>query len=226
MRKIIFTMLFFNIISTSLFSLYMPGFHFSANLPFYSGSGFTTGYFDELELEGYSRLRNNPKLSLSFGISLSFYINKYFVIQPEINMNNNGGGLSGKSSKGDDYTRLIDETSLELPLFFKIRIPIKDSSITLFSGPGLTLLVDSPEIKNIEGYEFKTVSLSRDNFAILGFMIECGVGYDIPFNEGVSSFEIRYSYELTDTVDSYEGSFNQNCLSFLIGYSFNKKDSK
>lgn len=226
MRKVLLIFLFFNIISTYLLSAPMLGFHFAANMPFYTGSGFTEEYFDELELEGYSDLSNNPKLSLSFGVSIAFKIQEMFFIQPEIIINNNGGGLEGTSPTGEDFTRLIDETTLELPIFFKFRIPIKDRYITLFTGPGLTLLLDSPELKNIEGYEFETVSLSRDNFPLLGFLIESGIGYDIPFKSGFTSVELRYSYELTDTVNSYNGAFKQNCFSLLLGYSFNKKDNR
>ena len=220
-----FFLIIYLLVSSTLYSIeLLPGYHFSATLPFYTGTGFSEEYFDQLISEGFYDISNNPKLSMSFGVSFSFKISDSFFLQPELNINSNGGGVSGKNSDGEDFTYLFDERTVEIPLLIKLKIPLESRTLTLLAGPGLSMLVETPEIKKIVGYTFDTVGLSRDDFNFLGILLTTGIGYEIPFNNGILYLEGRYSYEITDTVKTYSGSFRQNCISLVLGYSLKLED--
>jgi hypothetical protein len=192
-------------------------------MPFYSGEGFTDGYIADLRESGYSDLTNNPKLSMGFGTLFEIILNDYIAIQPEISIAYNGGGVRGYNSGDSDFSRLIDETTMEIPLLLKGSIPVGNDRLYLLAGPVLTILIETPEIKNKEGTDFSEENLDRDDFSTLGLAVEAGIGYDFAFRKGYFFLEGRYSYEFTDSMTSYGDNFNQNCIYFNCGYRFGEK---
>lgn len=201
----------------------IPGFYLSFIMPFYSGEGFTEGYLNNQKESGYNNLTNNPKLSMGFGTLLEIRFNDFIAIQPEISFTFNGGGIRGSNGEGSDFSQLIDETTLEIPLLLKGIIPIGNDRFYFLAGPALTILLGTPLVKNREGAEFNNDNLDRDNFSVPGFAVEVGFGYDFAFRKGHFFIEGRYSHEFTDSMTAYGDNFNQICVYFNCGYRFGEK---
>lgn len=196
-----------------------PGYYGAVTMPFYTGSGFTSHYLDSHEADGFTNVKNNPKISMALGVSFGIYFTEKFAIQPEMVISSNGGGVSAESPAGNDYALLIDETTAEFPILFKRLFSVKSGHITLFGGPVFTVLVVPTVHKKRDGHDFSSEEISIRDFKRFGYGVEGGLGYEFPFKRGFLFMEGRYSYEFNDSIKN-NGDFNQNCFYFINGFRF------
>lgn len=225
MKKTLLTLFILTLFLRNIYSVEInQGICLSCIAPFYTGQGFSEGYIQALEDSGYSNLKNNPKLSLAIGISFEISFSTYIAAQPELRFSSNGGGVRGKDPDTNSFSRIIDESNMEIPLLMKCIIPLEKDRIYFISGPVLTVLIGTPTIKDKNGHDFSKKNLTRKNFFAWGIAAEAGLGYDFSVKDGYFFIEGRYSYEFTDSMRNYGNGFNQNCIYIGCGYRFGKQN--
>jgi hypothetical protein len=156
------------------------------------------------------------------GISLRYYIDEAYVIQPEVFYTKKGWkGEALVSGNVLDYN--TDLSYIEVPILLEYIIPTGDIyNPIIFAGPYIGFNIASTVTIAPEGSDV-TEDLESVNGLDYGLVV--GGGFDYEGNRGIVTIDIRYCFGLANVPDytDEEGknlTFKNQILAFTLGFSF------
>lgn len=171
--------------------------------------------------DGYEQAATKPGLSGGIGVDVA--VGKVFAVEPELLY----------SPKGHKWieNNLVFVNSLsylELPVLFKINIPLFQTVPSLYAGPSFGWLLSAKE--EIDGKEQE----ESNNWNSFDFGLTLGSGVKIPVNYGAILFDLRYTLGFSEVYKSGYVDYDENVnngsldirngtLSLLLGYEFGGK---
>lgn len=166
---------------------------------------------------------SKTELGLNFGVFMNYPIDKYLLLQPEINYSQRGGRQEGDYEYWDDWDEVWDTDwdhieirlhYLELPLYLKGAFSLGDFSFEPYMGPEFRYL--------IKGYLGKAETpddelITEESKTFNKFDPGFGVGLDLAFKDKYM-LGVRYSKGFHEIV--LLSFLDTKSLQLNLGYRF------
>jgi hypothetical protein len=161
----------------------------------------------------------DARTGFSGGIYFMYKFSDMFAIQPEAYYTMKGA-TQKETFNGDTYEATISLDYIEVPLLFKLLIPIQGSAVNpaIFAGPALGINTTAKIKVESQGQSFEE-DLEEVKSTDFGLVFGGGIGFPVGKNE--LGFDVRYIMGLSTVDDSAESADVKNgVLNFNVYFGF------
>jgi len=150
------------------------------------------------------------------GIFFMYQFNKMFAIQPEVYYTMKGA-TDQETLAGETIEATLSLDYIEVPILFKLLIPIENSSIapSLFVGPSIGFNMTAKAKLEYQGESYEE-DIEDVNPTDIGLVFGAGLGFPVGQNE--LGFDFRYILGLSSVDDSAENFDIKNSVINLNAY--------
>jgi hypothetical protein len=173
-------------------------------------------------LSGDDVENNDSKTGFAGGVFFMYQFSNMFAIQPEAYYTMKGATLNETfEGVSVDFTYTLDY--IEVPLLFKLIIPIEGSNIrpSIFAGPAIGFKATAKVKTEAQGESYEE---DIEDVKSTDFDLVFGGGLGFPVGNNELGFDVRYIMGLSTIDDSAEGFDVKNgVLNFNVYFGFSQK---
>ena len=159
---------------------------------------------------------SESKTGFDGGLFFMYQFNKMFAIQPEAYFTMKGATDSG-TLQGETIDVTLSLDYIEIPILFKVLIPIENSPIrpSLFAGPSIGFNISAKSKLEFMG-QSEEGDIEDVNPTDIGLVFGAGLGFPVGQNE--LGFDFRYILGLTKVDDSADPADFKNSVININAY--------